>query len=163
MNKHVSLLIVLLLCASILCGCSEKTTSVSHTYQDLSLTIPSDFIDLSSEEVAEGLDFIFGRDPIAINGLREEKAAFEAYGLELTLEDYATLIILSNGVSVTPEEKDGYLTFTYEKVSNGVNYTYVVTLWETAGAFWTVQAYCATKNYQTAKTEIWEILNSVKI
>jgi cobyrinic acid a,c-diamide synthase len=50
-------------------------------------------------------------------------------------------------------------TFTYE--ANG--YTYLVTLLETESAYWTVQAYCPTTDFEAAKDQMWEILTSIKI
>ena len=102
---------------------------------------------------------MFGNDPIAINGLREEKATFAAYGLDLDLEDYGTLLMRSNNVSGTPEKTDGIYTFSYE----AGDMTYVVTLYETDTAFWTVQGYCPTADYSKVKNDIWDILSSVTV
>ena len=156
MKKLFALLLVFSL---FLTGCSTKEASVSHSIEDLTIRIPAGYIELTGEDFAEGLAFVFGKDPIAINGLREEKATFEAYGLNLDLQSYAKFVILANNVSATLEQKDNIYTFSYE--SSG--FTYVVTLHETADAFWTVQAYCPTENYGKAKDEMWNILRSVKV
>ena len=156
MRKLFALLLVLSLC---LTGCGSKVETAAHSYEDLTIHLPTNYIELTGEDFAEGLDFIFGCDPIAVNGLREEKATFEDYGLDLDLQTYAKLVILSNNVSATPEETDGILTFSYE--SGG--FTYVVTLWETETAFWTVQAYCPSEDYSSVKDAMWEILRSVTL
>ena len=156
MKKLILLLLVVSLCLS---ACGSKETTAAHTYEDLTIQIPTDFIDLSGEDFAEGLDFVFGLDPIAINGMREEKATFQAYGMELDLQRYAQLVIASNNVSSQLEQRDGITTFTY---ASG-DFTYVVTLHETEDAFWTVQAYCATADYSKAESKIWEILSSVTV
>ena len=83
MRKLLVLLLVFSLC---LTGCSSKTETAAHTYEDLTIQIPTDYIELTGEEFADSLDFVFGKDPIAINGLREEKSTFAAYGLELNLQ-----------------------------------------------------------------------------
>lgn len=156
MRKLLVLLLVFSLC---LTGCSSKTETAAHTYEDLTIQIPTDYIELTGEEFADSLDFIFGKDPIAINGLREEKATFAAYGLELDLQRYGELIRLSNNVSGDLTQRDGIWTFSYE--SGG--FTYVVTLWETETAFWTVQAYCPNENYGSVKDDMWEILRSITV
>ena len=156
MKKLIPLLLVLSLC---LAGCGHESAAPSYAFQDLSIQIPEDYIDLSQEEVATGLDFLFGKDPIAVNGLREEKATFEAYGLQLDLQTYGNLLLKSNNVGSALEEKDGIRTFSYESGE----FTYVVTLWETEEAFWTVQAYCPTADYSDVKDDIWEILSSVTV
>ena len=156
MKKLVSLLLVLCLC---LAGCHAESAAPSYTFEDLSIQIPEDYINLSDEEFAEGLMFVFGQDPIAVNGLREEKATFEAYGLELDLETYGNLICKSNNVAGELEQKDGIWTFSYESSE----FTYVVTLWETEEAFWTVQAYCPTADYSKVQKDMWDILSSVTV
>ena len=156
MKKILLLLLVLSLC---LCGCGAKEATLSHTYEDLTIHIPTDFTDLTGEEFAAGLNFVFGRDPIAINGLPEEKATFEAYGLQLTLEDYGKFLMLSNNITSELAKKDGIYTFNYESS----DMTYVVTLHETDTAFWTVQAYCPTADYSKVKTAMWDILSSVTV
>jgi len=163
MKKLISILLVICLCLS-LCACGkQEVTTVPHTYDDLTIRLPADFIDLSEEAYASGLEFLQGLDPIAVNGLREEKALFKSYGLELDLDRYAKLVILSNNLTMQPEKKDGIHTFSYEAVTDGVSYTYVVTLWETEKAYWTVQAYCPTADYNKVKGDIWEILSSVTV
>ena len=163
MKRTLCVFLAVCLCL-VLCACGkEDTTTTAHTYEDLTIRLPADFIDLSDEAYAAGLAFLHGLDPLAVNGLREEKALFASYGLELDLERYAKLVVLSNNLTVQPEKKDGILTFSYEAVTDGVSYTYVVTLRETADAFWTVQAYCPTADYSDVKDEIWDILSSVTV
>ena len=65
----------------------------------------------------------------------------------------------SNNVKSTLSEKDGICYFSY---ASGA-FTYVVTLWETEDAFWTVQAYCPTADYDSVKDDIWEILSSITV
>ena len=156
MKKFLLLVLVLSLC---LAGCGAKVTTAPHSFEDLTIRIPVDYINLSDEEFAQGLDFVFGLDPVAINGLREEKATFQAYGLELDLQRYGELLMLSNQVSTELTEKDGILHFSY---ASG-EFTYVVTLHENDTAFWTVQAYCPTEEYDKVKNDIWEILSSVTV
>ena len=153
------LIAIFLLLSLLLTGCGQKAAVQSHTFDDLTIRIPEDYINLSGEEYAGQLDFIFGLDPIAVNGIREEKATFEAYGLEMDLPSYGKFLMMSNNVSGELEEKDGIHTFTY---ASG-DYTYVVTLHETAEAFWTVQAYCPTEDYSKAKSDMWSILSSVTV
>ena len=153
------LILLLLVCSLCLAACSAKETTALHAYEDLTIRIPADYIDLSDEEFAEGLDFVFGLDPIAINGLREEKATFAAFGLEMDLERYGKFLIAANNVSCQLTQTDGIWNFSY---ASG-DMTYVVTLWETEDAYWTVQGYCPTENYSKVKKDIWNILSSVTV
>ena len=153
------LIAIFLLLSLLLTACGHEAADPSYNFNDLSIQIPADFVNLSGEEFAEGLDFVFGLDPIAVNGIREEKAAFEAYGLELDLPSYGKFLMMSNNVSGELKEKDGIQTFSYESG----DFTYVVTLYETEEAFWTVQAYCATEDFPKAEKDMWKILSSVTV
>lgn len=159
MKKPAVLLLVFVLCFCVFSGCSDKEQWVTHTYEDLTVSLPADFIDLSNADFATDLTFLYGLEPICVNGLREEKAAFAAHGLELTLQQYGELILLSNNVERLLQQRDGIWTFSYE----AAGYTYVVTLWETEGAFWTVQAYCPTTDYGDVEDQMWKILCSVTV
>lgn len=154
-----NLILLLLVCSLCLTACSAEEATIPHAYEDLTIQVPTGYIDLSEEAFATDLDFVFGLDPIAVNGLREEKAVFAAYGLELDLQTYGNLLAKSNNVSSELTQKDGIWTFTYESG----DYTYVVTLWETEEAFWTVQAYCPTADYSKVKGAMWDILSSVTV
>ncbi len=153
------LILLLLVCTLCLTACGAEETTAPHTYEDLTIRIPVDYIELSDEEFAAELDFVFGLDPIAINGLREEKATFEAYGLEMDLERYGKLLIAANNVKTQLTQTDGIWNFSY----TAGEMTYVVTLWETEEAFWTVQGYCPTEEYNKVKKDIWNILSSVTV
>jgi hypothetical protein len=156
MKKAILLLLILCLC---LTGCGAKEITAPHSFEDLTIRIPTDYIDLSGEEFAQELTFVFAKDPIAINGHREEKSLFAAYGLDLDLHRYGDLLMKSNNVASKLQKKDGILTFSYD--ANG--FTYVVTLWETDSAFWTVQAYCPAEEYSKIKKDIWNILSSITV
>ena len=154
MKQALILLVILSLC---LTGCGGKADAVFRNFTDLSIEIPEDYLDLSKESFAVDLDFIFGKDPITVSGYAEEKEAFLEYGLELDLQDYGELLMASNKVESQLTEKNGIYCFTY----TAGEFTYLVTLWETESSFWTVQAYCMTKEYSKVEDEIWKILSSV--
>ena len=154
----IFLLALALLCAS-LAGCVGEKATATYTVEDLTITLPADFIDLSDEAFAAELSFVYGLDPIAVNGLREAKSTFAAYGLDMDLERYGQLLISSNNVQAKLEQKDNIPYFTYASDE----FTYVVTLWETEESFWMVQAYCPTEEYNSVKADIWDILGSVTV
>ena len=154
MKKVLLLLLIVSLCLS---GCSAKETTAPHTHEDLTIRIPTDYIDLSGEEYAQDLTFIYGLAPVTVSGLRDDKSMFTEFNLDLN--GYGQLILEINNLSSQLTEQDGIPTFTYE----ANRYTYLVTLWETEDAYWTVQAFCPTADYEAAKDQMWEILASIKI
>ena len=66
MKKVLLLLLIVSLCLS---GCSVKETTAPHTHEDLTIRIPTDYIDLSGEEYAQDLTFIYGLAPVTVSGL----------------------------------------------------------------------------------------------
>ena len=82
--KHLvasALCLVVALC--LLCGCAKTGPNV--ICKDLSLTLPADFMDLSSENYAGDADLFYGRKTLIVKGLAEKKADL----VEMTLEDPA--------------------------------------------------------------------------
>ena len=152
MKKPFALLLALVLCIGLISGCGAK--KLSHSHDGLILRLPEDYLDLSDETYAQEWDFMYGLAPITLSGLQDEKSLFDT-----DLQGYGQLILKSNDLSSTLTEKDGIPTFTYESGS----YTYVVTLWETKDAYWTVQAYCPTADFQEVKDSMWDILADIKV
>ena len=159
MKKIGILLLTLALLCTSLTGCGKDSATVTYTNHELTITLPEEFMDLSDEPFAADLTFVYGWDPIAINGIREEKTTFEAYGLQMDLQRYGDLLIKSNNVRSELTQKNGIWNFSY---ASG-EFTYIVTLWETEDAFWTVQAYCPTEDYNKVKSDIWDILSSITV
>ena len=155
MRKHFVLLLALVLCITLLSGCGAKETSAPHKYEDLTIRLPLEFLDLSGEAYAAEYDFLWGSEFMTVSGLRDEKSLFEAYNLNI--EGYGMLVMVLNDLDCTLTQTDGIWNFSYE--SDG--YTYLVTLRETEKAFWTVQAYCPTEEYSQVQDQMWEILRSV--
>ena len=154
MKKVFLLLLIVSLCVS---GCSAKENTAPHNHEDLTIRIPTDYIDLSGEEYAQDLTFIYGLAPVTVSGLRDDKSMFTAFDLDLN--GYGRLVLELNNLGSELTEKDGIPTFTYE----ANRYTYLVTFWETESAYWTVQAYCPTADYDSVSDDIWEILSSVTV
>ena len=102
------ILLLLILCLTFT-GCAAEPADPVHTFDDLSIQIPTGYINLSSEEFAADLNFVFGLDPIAVNGLREEKATFDAYGLNLIWKATA---ILSSWQTMYPQLWSKRMAFT---------------------------------------------------
>ncbi len=155
MRKSTAALLVLVLCIGLMSGCGAKEPSTLHTFHDLTILLPLEFLDLSNAAFAKDYDFLFGYDPITVSGLRDEKTLFASY--DLNTERYGMLVMEINGLDSKLTKTDGI----WNTVYTSGDYTYVVTFHETKDAFWTVQSYCPTGNYSQASDLMWEILKSV--
>ena len=157
MKRYFVLLLALVLCITLVSGCSAKETTAPHVHQDLTIRLPLAFLDLSDRDYAAQYDFLYGLDSVIVSGLRDEKSLFD--GSDLDLQTYGKLVLAVNELDCALTETDGICYFAYE----AGDYTYVVTLWETGEAFWTVQAYCPTQEYSQVSGQMWEILRSVSV
>ncbi len=159
MKRIISLTLALLLVVSCLFGCSlgEKTMSVDG----LTITVPGYFQDYSTEDFAEGKDFVYGFGSMAVMGLSEEISGLSDYMEEATVEEYGELMIELNEMDCELTRKDDVWTFVYDADVDGTSYTYLSAVYASETHFWTVQAYCATSDYAKNYDTMWAMLKSV--
>ena len=160
------ILVVLLACI-LLCGCSvdnilDKLPEKTYEHGDVSITLPNSFMDYSSQDMAEGKDFLFANSEMGIAGVREDKKElYEAFG-EMDAEGYANLIAELYELDASAAEKDGHWSFTYEQEIDGEMWTYLCVFHETSTDYWNVQVYCKTSVFEDNEDTMWKYGTSVK-
>jgi hypothetical protein len=137
----------------LLTGCTS-----THSRDGLTLSLPKDFEDLSGAAYAQGLTLLYGNESMALLGIREEKAPLA--DRNLTLEDYALLVLELNGIDAPVEQADGYYCFTYQAQAEQVQCTYLSVVLEDSENFWTLQAYCPSADFAKNRDTMWQILTS---
>ena len=167
MGKFPKILIALLLCASLLCGCSlmpDMLPPIEVKAGDLTMTLPGYFENMVGDDMADqaGNFFLYQYSEIMITGLRDDYSVFEEVP---TLEEYAQgLITMSSGqISSQVEIIDGMVTFTYRQLENSESYTYITAVFAGTEAFWMVTAGCKTVNFDLAKDKLVEIMKTAKV
>ena len=159
MSKRLIVWALVLVC--LLTGCADKDKyplGQNVTFQDLSLTIPGDFSDLSGESYAQDAEFMYGRKTLVVKGLADKKDAVKA----TTLAEYTDTVIRGNGLTCTATPNgDGYL-FSYEKPVGDTTYTYTTATFEGETNFWILQFYGPAENLQENQPEIDIILESIR-
>ena len=162
MKRITAVILALLMITACFSGC-ELTKEKAFTKDGLTITLPGHFQDLSGQDYAQGMSFLYGFGNVAVMGIREQKAGLEAYMSELTLENYGKLMISTNGLSCQLTQKDDLLTFVYEVENSGTSYTYLSAVFESDSDFWTVQSYCTTATYAKNYDAMWSYLKSVVV
>ena len=149
----------LLLVVCLLTGCNGYyPEGKTLTFEDLQLTLPGDFIDLSAESYAQNANFMYGRKTLVFQGLSEKKSDLQT----MTLSQYTNYVITGNGLSCTPESVgDGYL-FTYDAPIGDKVYTYTTATIEGQTNFWILQFYCPKENLSENQPEIDVILEGLQ-
>lgn len=157
MVRSFKVFICLLVLMCLLTGCNDPV-GVSIVCDDILLTLPADFIDLSGDSYGKDADFLYGRKTLVFMGLAEKKTSLQ----EMTLDEYTGYVISGNGLSCSPTVfGNGYL-FTYEATIEGTVYTYVTATYEAEHNFWIFQFYCPSTDLENSKPEIDIILQSIQ-
>ena len=159
MSRRLIVCVLVLVC--LLSGCADRDKypeGMNLIFQDIALTLPGDFADLSGESYAQDADFMYGRKTLVLTGLAEKKESLKT----MTLAEYTDKVIRANGLSCTATPTgDGYL-FTYEKPLDNTTYIYTVATYEGATNFWLLQFHCPKESLQENQPEINIILESIR-
>ena len=153
------ILAVCLLITGFLTGCGNDPQGTTVAYQDLTITLPGDFVELSKQTVAKDADFLYGRKTLVVMGLSEQKAMLK----QMTLEEYTGYVIKGNALSCEPESSGSGYVFTYDAPIGNTSYTYVIATFEGSTNFWILQFYCPTANFNENKAEIDIILEGLRL
>ncbi len=157
MARPIAAALCLAVVLCLLGGCSDPV-GITDVYEDLKLTLPGDFINLSEESFAGDADFLYGKDTLIVMGLAEKKAGLK----KMTLEEYTAYVVSANKRHSTPEAfGDGYV-FSYEATVVDTPYTYTVATYEGEVNFWILQFYCPSHKLSVNQPEIDIILESIQ-
>ena len=166
MAKSAKILVALVLCCSLLTGCSsifpDDVVDDVMTFDDLTISLPIYFDNMTIYDETNPVSglFVYGYSEIIVTGLRDDKSQFEEIP---TLEEYGKKLIENSEVNAEIEIIDGLVTFTYYQLNNNQSYTYFASLYEGTDSFWLVTACCQTMNFKHAKDKFLEIFHSVQV
>jgi hypothetical protein len=138
------LLSFMLVCTTLV-GCSlleakEKT----FTKAGMSITLTQGF----TEEEYVSYTAYYQSQKVIVTVMKEEFSLFESAGLyNLSLNEYADMVVAANSFSTTVKEKDGLLCFEYQEHVGGKDTSNFAIVYKGSDAFWTVRFACETKNY----------------
>lgn len=166
MKKIFAIVLTLALALSALCGCSaleEVIADQTITKDDLTITFPGYYLNLSDKDYAEGMQFLYGFNNTAVMAIKEDRATLEAIIPDMTAKDYADLFIESNNLTGTAEEKEGVVTFRYTADASGTEFTYICAVLMGQTDIWTIQSYCPTSELAKNEADMWKILSSAKV
>ena len=166
MGKLPKIFLCLLLCCSLLCGCSfmsEPLAPIVINEMDLTMTLPGYFENMLNEEVMtddmEGF-FAYGFSEISISGLRDD---YEVFDKVPTLEEYAKELIAKSEYTAEVEIIDGMTTFTYRHLNKSESYTSMTAVFAGTESFWMITATCRTINFDSARDKLVEILKTAQV
>jgi len=155
-------LLPLLLALCLLWGCGTDEEMQTITCNDLKISLPQTFQDLSQAHYAEGVAFTFGTENMGICGTWEDKTALGAYFPDIDVRQYAELFVRTNHLSSVVDIVDGIPCFTYT-VTGETTVQYLCGIFETESNFWVVQAYSSPEDFEALYDQMWEYIASVQV
>lgn len=155
----------LILCCAVLllglCSCStvlSEPEEKQFSKEGATITLTDEF---TEKDLVSQTAYYESMDSIVVM-LKEEFTLFEEAGYEdMTLSEYADLVIQANSLSAERKEEEGLTCFTYEKEQNGKNFEYYATVFKGPDAYWLIQFACETKNFDDFLPDFQKWANSV--
>lgn len=157
MKRFLLVLTTLVLLVSLVsCGEAKPKT---FTAEGVSVTLTDDFTKCS----VDGYTVAYDSKDVAVLVLKEAFSDFQ--GVELTLNEYASLVRQSN-LSRNPTEvieKDGVYTmeFSFFNEDEEVTYKYLCAMYESDDAFWLIQFACKESSYDSLADTLMTYAKSV--
>lgn len=159
MKKIAILLAALMLTLSLAsCGLMGPKT---FTVDDLSITVEGFFTEQNG--LNEAYDLILISPEAGVMVLKETFTEIAEADLDsnMSVKEYAKIVMKGNSLEGTPVEEDGMTYFTYTAEADGTEFTYMGFCFRGTDAYWLVQIYCPTEDYETKKPEMMEWAKSV--
>lgn len=152
------------------CGVKEKTFSVANGQDILSVSLTSEFSDLTSQMGnVTNLKMALGRKDFTYAYIFcEGKQTIEDAGYnfsEMSEEEYAQLFISSNNLSsqAQKDEESGTIFVTYSRNSGGNRFLYYAVLKKGSTGFWSCQFACYNAEADDKTASFAEWAKTVKV
>ncbi len=161
MKKIAILMAVLMLTLSLAsCGLMGPKT---FTVDDLSITVKGFFTEQNG--LNEAYDLILISPDAGVMILKETFTELTSAALDtnMSVKDYAKIVMTSNVLEGTPTEEDGLTYFTFTETVDGTEFTYMGFCYRGTDAYWLVQIYCPSADYEAKKPEMMEWAKSVTL
>ncbi|NTW95538.1 MAG: hypothetical protein HGB31_02840 [Erysipelotrichaceae bacterium] len=138
-----------------------KAKTKEFTKAGMTISLTSDFYE---KEIASQTAYYESQKYI-VTVLKEEFTIFESIGLstDISVKEYAELVIENNMIDSAIEEKDNLTFFKYEKTVNGKQFSYFATVHKSSDAFWLIQFACETKNAEDSQDLFIEWGQTIKL
>ena len=159
MKKIAILLAVLMLTLSLAsCGLMGEKT---FTKDGISITVKGFFTE--QNDLNKDYNLILISPDAGVMILKETFEEFEKADLDtdMSVKEYAEIVMFGNDLSGDPTEEDGMTYFTYTEKVDGTEFTYMGFCYRGTDADWLVQIYCPTEDYEAKKPDMMEWAKSV--
>lgn len=143
------------------CGNAGSAPAKEFSKAGMSISLTETFV----EKEMASLTAYYESPKVIVTCLKEEFTQFEALGVssdDITLDDYAELVIENNQMDLDATKEDGLTYFTYEKTVSGKDFSYMACVYKSSDAFWLIQFACEQKNFDSMKEQMKSWAQTVK-
>lgn len=155
-------LVILAAAAMLFCSCSPKKVTF---YKDgMSITLTDEF----TEGKYYDMTAYYDSENATVSAFKEEFSLLEEKGesSDMSLHEYAELLMKSAEIDAEIENKDGLTYFIYEKTIDfelyKIKYVYFSVIYKSSDAFWLFQFACEKDLYEDCCKEFVKWAQSVK-
>ena len=162
MKRFVAFVCAMVMIMSVAAGCSTPE-KVFDTGAGLTITLPGNFQE--ENDVSTGATACYVTNSAGVLILKETFEDLEAAGFsaDMTLDEYGKVVIEANSLTTDLQEADGIKYFTYENGDEGQKFTYYATVFEGSDAFWLVQFFCLSDQYENLQSDFQEWAKTIQI
>ncbi len=159
--KRIAFLMAVLMLTLSVASCSFFAGEKTFTVDSLSITVKGMFTE--QNQLSEDHDLVLISPEAGVMILKETFDELENAGLksDMSVREYAEIIMKGNSFTGSPTEEDGLTYFTYTDTTDGTEFTYTAYCFRGGDAYWMVQIYCATSDYEDMKADITAWAKSV--
>jgi len=139
----------------------SKAKTKEFTKAGMTISLTSDFYE---KEIASQTAY-YESEKYIVTVLKEEFTIFDSIGIstDISVKEYAKLVIDNNMIPSAIEEKDSLTFFKYEKTINGKQFSYFATVHKSLDAFWLIQFVCESKNAEDSQDLFIEWGQTIKL
>ncbi len=151
--KRIALVMAALMLVLSLASCGLLGGEKTYTVNGLTITVKGLFSE--QNDLAEGFDLILISPKAGVMIMREDfdMVAEAGYKTDMSVKEYASICIENNDLSGSPVEEEGLTYFTYTAEADGTEFTYMGFCYRGADAYWLVQMYSTTEDFESMKPE----------
>ena len=160
MKTITKILAICLIACLMLTACGGTKTKL-YSCEGLTIEVPANYKEVTGE-AAQQYTFALSNNKTTVMGLREEKAILEALGMDLTLEEYASVIQSSNNKQMSVSTYNNQIIMEFDSYVDGKPYTYLASVYESEDAFWLIQFASLKSDHEKYRGDFFSQLLSVK-
>lgn len=141
-------------------GCSIKPAKKEFKVEEMSITLTDKFFE---KEIMSQTGYFEAPTEIVCVTKESFSLLESVFGSsDMSIEEYANIILTGNKIDDELKEEDGLYSFTYERTVENKDFYYQSYVFKSDNAFWLVQFSCFAKDMKNHTDNFVEYAKSIK-